>query len=176
MSEEASGLATQQRSLLALLKDRPLTVGDDAYLDVVRRSKGLAIQRRIAGFWRRFDVERLAPLTSRALTHAGRFEAALAGLERDPDTPPGMAAVAMHLLERHTQDSDPLIAAVASTERALTLVTRGDSTRHEIPWDVDPAPVLGALLAARRPERGAPGAFRIVVDGGLPTLLAIESL
>ena len=175
MSEQATDLAAQQRSLLALLKDRPVTAGDDAYVNLVRGSKGLAMQRMIAGFWRRFDVERLAPLTSRALTHAGRFEDALANLGRDPETPAGMAAVATHLLERHMRDPDPLIAAVASTERALTLVGRGDSTRHEIPWDEDPAPVLGALLAARPLERGTAGAFRVLVSSELPTLIAIES-
>jgi hypothetical protein len=176
VSGRALRLASQQRALLALLKDRPFAAGDDPYLDSVRSSKGLTTQRMIAGWWRRFDVERLAPLTSRALSHAGRFEDALTRLGRDPDTPSGMGAVAMHFLMQHVEDDDPLIAAVASTERALTLVSRGDRSRHEVSWDRDPAPSLGALLAGRPPERGAPGAFRVSVSGDLPALIAVERI
>lgn len=176
MSERPAGLAAQQRALLALLKDRPLAGQVDPYLDSVRNSKGLATQRMIAAWWRRFDVERLAPLTSRALGHAGRLDDALTRLQRDPDTPPGMAAVAMHFLEHHVADSDPLIAAVASTEQALTLVARGDRSRHEVAWDCDPAPVLDALLAGRQPERLVQAAFRVHVSADLPALIAVEPI
>jgi hypothetical protein len=128
----------------------------------------------ITAWWRRFDLERLAPLTSRALTHEGRFEDALARLGSDADTPAAISALAMRFLEQHTEGTDPLIAAVASTERALTLVARSDLSQHEVLWDRDPAPVINALLAGHPPGPVAPGGFRVTVSRDLPALIAVE--
>jgi hypothetical protein len=174
MSGQAVRLAAQQRALLALVKGRPVPAGKDPYLDMVRGTRGLAMLQMITVWWRRFDLERLAPLTSRALTHEGRFEDALTRLGRDADTPAAISALAMHFLEQHAQDADPLIAAVASTERALTLLARGDRSAHEVCWDRDPAPVLNALLAGRQPGPTSPGDFRVTVSHDLPTLIAVE--
>jgi hypothetical protein len=128
----------------------------------------------ITAWWRRFDLERLAPLTSRALTHEGRFEGALTRLGHDADTPAAIPALAMHFLEQHVEDTDPLIAAVAATERALTLIARGDRSHHEVSWDRDPVPVLNALLAGQPPEPAALGDFRVTVSRDLPALIAVE--
>jgi hypothetical protein len=174
MSGQPDRLAAQQRGLLALVKGRPVPAGQDPYLDKVRDTHGLAMLQLITVWWRRFDLERLAPLTSRALTHEGRFEDALSRLGRDADTPAAISALAMHFLEQHAQDADPLIAAVASTERALTLLARGDRSHHEVCWDRDPAPVLNALLAGRQPGPAAAGDFRVSVSHDLPTLIEIS--
>jgi hypothetical protein len=174
MSGQAARLAARQRALLALLKDRPVPAGEDSYLDLVRGSRGLTMLQMITTWWRRFDLERLAPLTSRALTHEGRFQGALTQLGRDADTPAAISALAMHFLEQHVEDTDPLIAAVASTERALTLVARGDRSHHEVFWDRDPAPVLNALLAGHSPGPAAPGDFHVTISRDLPTLIAVE--
>jgi hypothetical protein len=174
MSGQAARLAVQQQALLALLKGRPVPAGDDSYLDLVRGSRGLTMLQMITAWWRRFDLERLAPLTSRALAHEGRFESALARLGRDADTPAAIPALAMRFLDQHVEDTDPLIAAVASTERALTLVARGDRSPHEVRWDRDPAPVLNALLAGHPPGPAAPGDFRVTVSHDRPGLIAVE--
>jgi hypothetical protein len=174
MNEQAAALGAQQRALLALLKGRPVPAGQDPYIDLIRDSRGLAMLQLITTWWRRFDLERLTPLTTRALNRQGRFESALARLGRDPDTPTSFSALAMYFLAQHAEDADPLIAAVASTERALALVSRGDSTRHEVRWDRDPAPVLNALLAGRPPGPVAPGNFRVTVSRDLPALIAVE--
>jgi hypothetical protein len=174
MSGQATGLAAQQRVLLALVKGRPVPAGEDPYLDLIRDSRGLALLQMITTWWRRFDLERLAPLTSRALTRAGRFESALTRLGRDADTPAAISALAMYFLDQHIEDTDPLIAAVASTERALTLLARGDRARHEVLWDRDPVPVLNALLAGHPPGPAAPGDFRVTVSRDLPALIAVE--
>jgi hypothetical protein len=176
MSGQATRLAAQQRALLALLKGRPAPAGEDPYLDLIRDSRGLAMLQMITAWWRRFDVERLAPLTSRALTHEGRFESALTQLGRDADTPAAISALAMYFLDQHSADTDPLIAAVASTERALTLLARGDRSHHEVRWDRDPVPVLNALLAGKPPEPAAPGDFRVTVSRDLPALIGVERL
>jgi len=174
MSGHAGRLAAQQQALLALLKGRPVPAGDDSYLDLVRGSRGLTMLQMITAWWRRFDLERLAPLTSRALAHEGRFESALTRLGRDADTPAAIPALAMHFLDQHVEDTDPLIAAVASTERALTLLARGDRSPHEVRWDRDPVPVLNALLAGHPPGPAAPGDFRVTVSHDRPTLIAVE--
>jgi hypothetical protein len=66
-------------------------------------------------------------------------------------------------------------AAVASTERALVLVARGDPSRYVIAWDRDPATVLNALLAGRPPGAAVPGAYRTVVSRDLPKMIAVEA-
>jgi hypothetical protein len=80
----------------------------------------------------------------------------------------------MHFLEQHVRDTDPLIAAVASTERALTLIARGDRSHHAVVWDCDPVPVLNALLAGHPLGPAEPGDFRVTVSRDLPALLAVE--
>jgi hypothetical protein len=175
-STQAPRLAAQQRGLLALLKERPAPVGADPYLELVRESRGLTMLRTISTWWRRFDLERQAPLTSRALAHAGRFEDAIAQLGRRSDTPTAIDALGMRFLEHHARDADPLIAAVASTERALTLAGRGDRSRHRIAWDRAPAPILNALLAGDAPGEAAPGDYCVVVSRDLPTLISVEQV
>jgi hypothetical protein len=184
MSAEASQLAAQQRALLALVKNRPLpepapsrdqhTETTDPYLERVRNSRGLAMVRTIRAGWLRFDLERCAPLTSSVLAHAGRFEAELTRLGRDPRTPPAVDALGPYFVGRYLADPDTLIAAVAATERALILVARGDRARQEVSWDRDPAAILNALLAGQVPPAATPGNFRVVVSYALPQLIEIQ--
>jgi hypothetical protein len=174
MSEPGTGLAAQQRGLLALLKGRPVTAGADAYLDLVSGSQALAMLQTITAWWRRFDLARSAPLTSRVLTRAGRFEDALSRLGSDQATPSGTTALAMHFLEGYAGDADPLVRAVASTERALALVARGDRSEHRVCWDRDPTPVLNALLADGPLQPAVPGDFRVTVSSSQPALIAVE--
>jgi hypothetical protein len=184
MSAEAGRLAEQQRALLALVKDRPITEPApdqdrpaetaDPYLEQVSNSHGLAMIRTIRARWLRFDVERYAPLTSGALAHAGRLEAELTLLGRDSSTPSGVDALGLHFVERYTADAESLIAAVATTERALILLARGDQARHEVSWDQDPAAVLNALLAGEAPPTATPGTFRVIVSHALPQLIEVQ--
>jgi hypothetical protein len=102
-------LAVEQRALLAMLKDRPITEpadpspqassgaagAADPYLEQVRASRGLAMLRTITSGWLRFDLKRHAPLTSTALVHSGRFEAELARMTRDPSTPSAIDALGL---------------------------------------------------------------------------------
>jgi hypothetical protein len=167
-------LADQQRELLALLKDGTRPVDGDAYLERVRGSRGLAMLQTIVAWWRRYDVERAAPLTCCALAHAGRLDAAIALLVDEGDVPRSIDVLGMRFMERVAEDEDTLMASIAATERALTLVARGDRTRHEIAWDRNPAPVLNAVLAGAAPPDGDPGEFRVLVSSELPEMIAVE--
>ncbi|HTA11949.1 MAG TPA: hypothetical protein VK765_00910 [Solirubrobacteraceae bacterium] len=172
--ERRPRLADQQRELLALLKDATRPVGGDAYLEQVRESRGLKMLQTIVAWWRRFDIEQVAPLTSGALTHAGRLDEAIAQLAGDGDTPRSIDVLGMRFLERVAEDEDTLIASIAATERALTLVARGDRSRHEVTWDRNPVLVLNALLAGDTPPDSDPGEFRMLVSSELPDLIAVE--
>ena len=185
MSAEAPRLAAQQRALLALIKDRPgpeppsgqepREKAADPYVDQVRGSRGLAMVRTIRAEWLRFDLGRVAPLTSAVLAQAGRFEAELTRLGRDAGTPAAADALGLYFCARHVADADPLVAAVAGTERALILIARGDQSQHEVSWDRDPAAVLNALLAGQVPA-GEPGDFRVTVSKALPQLIEVRRL
>ncbi len=177
MSAAPDTLAGHQRALLALLKDRDDTDGvdGDGYLESVRASAGLRMLRTIVTWWRRYDLERQVPLTSRLLEQCGRFESELGRLSRDPETPTSVDALGFHFLQRLSDDHDPLVAAVARTEHALGLVAHGNRSSHTIVWDRDPAPVLNALLAGDVPVAAARGEFRVVVSAELPALIAVET-
>jgi hypothetical protein len=177
MSTPPDTLAAQQRSLLALLKDRDDARDEpaDPYLERVRASAGLRMLRTIVTWWRRYDLERQVPLTSRLLEQTGRFESDLAQLARDAATPTSVDALGIHFLERLADDPDRLVAAVARTERALGLLARGDRSSHTILWDRDPAPVLRALLAGETLGDPAPGKYGVVISAELPGLIAVES-
>jgi hypothetical protein len=88
-------------------------------------------------------------------------------------TTTGTAALALHFIERRLADPDPLIAAVAATERALALVAQGDGARHEVRWPCDPVPVMTALLARQPIGPAEDGVFSVIVSHGLPELLAV---
>lgn len=132
------------------------------------------MQRTITATWRRYDVERTAPLTTRTLMHVGRLDEELGRLAGDPNTPTAVDALGLHFLARLAGDADPLIAAVAGTERGLLLVAHGDCSRHEVVWDRDPAPVLNGLLAGGQPGDATAGRFRVVVSADLPGLISVE--
>lgn len=182
MSGRRPGLAAEQRALLAMLKDRPIDgsaeplpdPGPMAYLERVRTSHGLGMLRTITSGWLRFDLKRAAPLTSAALVHAGRFEAELARVVCDPKTPSAVDALGRYFAETLVGDGDPLVAAVARTERALILIAQGDRSRHEIAWDRDPAPVLNALLAGELPGPAAAGDYLVSVGHELPGRIAVS--
>jgi len=176
MSAQTTRLADHQRAMLALLKERPVPAAPEPYLDLVRDAAGLRMIRRITAWWRRFDLERLTPLTARALTNAGRFDDELARLGTDPHTPSTIDGLTAYFLEQQIRDTDPLIAAVASTERALSRVSRGDRTRHEVIWDRDPVAILNALMAGRPPDRAVAGHFSVTVSADLPTRIAVDRI
>jgi hypothetical protein len=175
MSRADATLAEEQQALLALIKSRPIPAGaDETYIDRVRSSRGLEVVWMVASWWRRYDLERLAPLTTRALTNAHRFDDAVEHLGRDPDLPAGSGATTIHFLQRHVNDADPLIAAVAATELALTRAGAGDQTARTIAWPCDPWPVLDALLARRAPREAPYTPFTLTVSRSVPGWLLAE--
>ncbi len=185
MSNRRLGLAAEQRALLAMLKARPTTASAseeeppheeaaDPYLELVRNSHGLRMLRTITSGWLRFDLKRAAPLTSTALLHTGRFEAELARVVRDSRTPSAVDALGLYFVETLAADTDPLIDAVARTERALILIARGDRSRHEVAWDRDPAPVLNALLVGEPPGPAEAGIFRVTAGPDLPGRIQVS--
>lgn len=181
MSVPKLALAAQQRALIAILKDRPDPSGTEAsgggpdpYLELVRRSRGLAMLRTITAWWRRFDLQRYAPLTTGALAHTGRLEEELTRLASDAHTPSAVDALGIYFVDRLVTDDDPLVAAVASTERALIMIARGSPSIHKVAWDRDPAAVLNALMEGRAPDKAAAGRFRVVVSADLPDLIKVE--
>ncbi len=188
MSNRRLALADEQRALLALLKNRaiadPAEPSPDAgppgssalgpYLELVRTSRGLGMLRTITSGWLRFDLRRAAPLTSTALVHAGRFEAEIGRVVRDSRTPSAVDALGLYFVETFVGDDDPLIAAVARTERALIHVAHGDRSRHDVAWDRDPAPVLNALLAGESPGPAAAGNYRVLVSHELPGRIQVS--
>jgi hypothetical protein len=137
-------LAERQRAMLAVLKGR--TAGAPS---VGPRAEGphLELLREIVFWWRDLGVTRYCSFTAKILRRRGDFGSVLAGFIRDC---PGSALIEEQgdlFLDYVSRDPEPLVAALAATERAL-IRSRLDEARPEtiIAWRHDPEAVFDFIL------------------------------
>jgi hypothetical protein len=174
----AMNYAEQQRKLLALIKGTySPSDADDPYLRQVAASRGLAIAREVATFWRLYDMERYCVLTSRLLKARGVYEETVADFVQTHALSAFINEVGESFLLSLAESEDPLLSEVASFELALTRVKRGDSSSYTLDWQHDPAQVLACLVREILfdPDDVA-GRARVVVSAAIPEGFRIEPL
>ncbi len=138
-----------QIGLLELIKDRP-TILADPYLKAVARSNALPLVREISASWRSISLDTYAPFTTTLLKQRGELGAELAKLIETPALSPFHADLRERFLLGVSLHADPLVAAVATFERALGHVFDGTlRSAIIIDWPVDPYPA--ARSAVDRP-------------------------
>ncbi|MBK6007203.1 hypothetical protein JJB11_13970 [Ramlibacter ginsenosidimutans] len=144
-------LARHQRALLALLRrGTPPDPEDDPYLHRVAASPDLAEARGNILFWRIYVLERTCVLTVALLRGRRTLTATLHDFIAGHNLSPFREFQPRAFLAWLSVSGDPVLAAVASFEMALTAVREGDTTAYEVHWPVDPHLVLDALT------RGSP--------------------
>lgn len=161
-------LERQQRSLLALLKKRPLQSDGDEYLGRVAASEELCLLREIAVWWRKLGIERNCPHTTLLLKRIGRFEDAVETFYCQHATSPYAEAMAAQFTELVSTDPDALVCSVARFELAVLRASMGDTCDFVIEWDRDPTAVLDALHSGG-PLPGPSRTYRIKVSGAGPS-------
>lgn len=144
-------LATRQRAMLTALKGRSAVddQGDadtDAELRGILQSQHLPMLREILLWWRSFAVTRCCPLSSAILRRRGDFDAFVMHYVRDTRGSPYLDGEAEQFLSYTINDPDPLVAAVATTERALHRLRDDPGYRCVLRWCHDPAVVFAYLV------------------------------
>ncbi|MDE3195710.1 MAG: hypothetical protein KGN84_05165 [Acidobacteriota bacterium] len=134
-----TAIECRQRALLALIKQRPLGIVNDPWLDRVASSRELRMLREIALWWRRFQIESRCRYTSRLLKRLECFDRAVAAYFESHATSPFIENLADGFLEALANDPDPVVSAVARFERAAL---HPQSPAPAIEWDRDPIAIF----------------------------------
>jgi hypothetical protein len=162
-----SALELQQRGLLALIKNRG-GVPDDSYLRGVANSRGLAMMRGIALWWRAFALQAQCPFTTRLLKRLGCFDALVANYFDHNATSPFVEELSMAFLASLHGHANPLVRAVSRFEHALLAIGGGSTDSYEIVWDRHPDVVVHALDTGAELPPPEPGIlYRMRVDSEL---------
>jgi hypothetical protein len=139
-------LSRHQRALLALLRSgTPPEAEDDPYLHRVAASPDMAEARGNVLLWRIYVLERSCVLTMALLRGRRTLIPTLQDFIAGHNLSPFREFQPRAFLAWLSASDDPLLAALASFEIALTAIHEGDTRAYEVAWPVDPHPVLDAL-------------------------------
>jgi hypothetical protein len=169
-------LETLQTGLLELIKRRRMATDvDDPYLQLVDGSDQLALVQEITEWWRALVLEESAPLTAALLKQRGLFDEAVLAAARSSDVNPFRGRQADAFLLGLRGHRDPLVAAVASFERALLAVRlHGSTDRFEVIWPRSPYEVLESLLSGTQLDERLDGPYRMEVADDIPGGFRVE--
>jgi hypothetical protein len=170
-------LANHQRILLGLMRSNyRVREEDDAYFHRVARSRDLEEARGNVYLWRVYVLERTCVWTVALLRQLGEFEAALQAYIRSENISPFREYQPVGFLESLAGHASHLVASVAQFELAMMKVREGDGGSYQVDWDMDPHPVLYALLRELPVSASStPGCYRTRVSNALPGLFTIEA-
>lgn len=166
-----TSLEIQQRGLLDLIKCRG-TPSDDPYLRLVASSRELAMVRKIAVWWRTFQIEAQCRLTSRLLKRQACFEELVADYFNKNVTSPFIEELSRGFLRSLGCHPDPLVRAVSQLEHAALNFQAGFPEAAEILWDRNPDTACGAIDSGAEIPAPEPGyLYRVRFAGNLPFTL-----
>jgi hypothetical protein len=172
-------LAGLQTRLLGMVKGRYRPeASEDPYIRRLAGSTHLSLVREIAGWWRGVAIETNCPLTTAVLRRPGVFDEAVRRFTSRPDVSPFYEQQAGLFLEEMSRHDDPLIASVASFERAvLDVRVFGQGGRQVVEWEHDPYAVLASLtLGTPLDEERCRGRYRTVISPDLPGIFRVEEM
>ena len=169
--------AEQQRKLLAMIKGTYTPAeNDDPYLRQVAASRGLAVAREVATFWRLYDMERYCVLTLRLLEDRGIYEETVSDFVQTHALSAFINVVGESFLLSLAESEDSLLSEVSRFELALTRVKRGDPGSYTLEWEHDPVQVLACLVREIPIDSDQiAGRGRVVVSAGIPGYFRIET-
>ena len=170
-----SKLALRQRVLLKTLKGRELDAGEAGEGARLRRAVACtAMLRETMLWWRQLGLAQACPLTVAVLKRFGRWPEAVNGFVRDTPGSAQLGIQAGQFLDHVAGAGDALIAATATTERALRRSASDADYCVELTWPCDPSPVLGHCLGGAPLETAGQPAERYRVTIGRTGACSIE--
>jgi hypothetical protein len=168
-------LASHQRKLLGLIKSTYEGSNDeDPYIREVTGSTNLEVMREIATWWRALNIERYCVLTTSLLKSWDIFERTVEEFAKTREPSRFIECLGTQFLEEMGQHENHLISSVARFELALIRVQGGDTGKHVVDWQHDPAVVLDKLLCGAPLGEGISGGYyRTIVSNEEPGLFRI---
>jgi hypothetical protein len=148
---------------------RGRAIADDPYVIAASESVGLQVTRDTIRGWQRFRLNRNCRLTTALLCARGTYEEVLGATDCNS---PYIEELSGAFLSAACADGDPLVASVASFERALLRV---DDAEETIAWPCDPYTVLGALLQGAEIPEVAEQPHQTVVSKRIPGLFRVSA-
>lgn len=173
--DEAGPLTAVQRGLRELVRTGA-TASADPYLAEVAASDRLTLVRDVILWWRTLGVQRGCPLTSRLLVRRNVLDETVSRFVAARAISPYVEDLAQQFvtwLAGHEEDE--LQLAVASFERALMRVKRGDSSRYVVEWPAEPYAVMAALLSSEPLPGGTEEPRWTVISADLPRSFEVVS-
>jgi hypothetical protein len=168
-------LAQLQRGLLSLLKARPIAAPTDTYFERVAASNELSLAREIALWWRAYSLETYCVFTSTLLKRFGLFDKVIEAFFCSAATSPFIEQLSQDFLMWVSGHRDPLVASIASFERALLRVKRGDSRVYQLEWNRNPESLMSAILQGRElPRVETDRVYRMTISASIPKLVSCE--
>lgn len=168
-------LAEYQKSMLALLKGRPMPVIPDQHLAELAQSRGLGLLREIAVWWRSLAVESACPWTARLLKKLGCFEASVETFYRGQNVSPYVEKAAEQFLFVMSASPEPLVFAMARLELALMRVRQDSADQYLVEWDRSPELVFQCLrLGGELPPPEPDASYRMYISRDIPQLVRCE--
>lgn len=165
-------LERQQRGLLALIKNQDVII-DDPYLEEVAGSRGLAMLREIAIWWRALQLEAQCRFTSRLLKRLGCFDAMVSAYFNCHPISPFIEELSRAFLDSLHRHPDPLIRSVSQFEWAFMLARAGSAKSFEVPWDRHPDLVIAALdTGGKLPTEDKEYRYRMLIGREIPALVS----
>jgi hypothetical protein len=168
-------LANHQRILLGLMRSNyRVRDEDEDYFHRVARSRDLEEARGNVYLWRVYVLERTCVWTVALLRQLGEFEAALQAYIRSENISPFREYQPVGFLASLAGHRSHLVASVAQFELAMMKVREGDGETYRVQWEVDPHPVLYALLRELPVSPStSPGKYCTHIAASLPGLFSI---
>jgi hypothetical protein len=160
-------LAELQRAMRDLIRGKPFA--DDPYVRAAAECVGLQVTRDTIRGWQQFRLTRNCRLTTAILRARGTFEEVLRSTDCNS---PYIEELSRAFLRRSCEQVDPVVASVASFERALL---REDDGEETIAWPCDPYEVLGALLQGGEVPQVAAAPHQTIVSKRIPGLFRVTA-
>lgn len=160
-------IAEYQRAMRDLIRGDG--VADDPYIVTASESIGLQVTRDTIRGWQRFRLSRNCRLTTGLLRARGTYDEVLGAVDCNS---PYIEELSSAFLGAACAQGDPLLASVASFERALL---REEDAEETIAWPCDPYAVLGALLQGAEIPHVVDQPHQTVVSKRIPGLFRVSA-
>jgi hypothetical protein len=160
-------LAELQRAMRDLIRGEQ--VADDPYIREASECVGLQVTRDTIRGWQQFRLTRNCRLTTAILRACGTFDEVLRSIDCNS---PYIEELSRAFLRRSCEHGDPLVASVASFERALL---REDDGEETIAWPCNTYEVLGALLQGGEVRQLAAAPHQTIVSKRIPGLFRVTA-
>lgn len=137
-----------QISLCSIIKSRSnSSINTCEYLQQINTSNNILLIRKVALWWRKFQIENFCRLTSCYLNSHGKFDLEVWNFYRNVNFSPFREVVGFQFLDYLIKENnDELLKSIAQFERAIIKLKLGEKTQSTIIWNYEPYSVINYLL------------------------------